>query len=240
MLKIYATDERLIVYDDNRKIWDSFPGVVIENNKPVDFISSEEEYNNDNRRIILPFRGGVINSYREAEWLLRKAIKRHNKLRHSCRIAVHPNSSEIELREMRCWYPYKWYYKKLPQLVYEPIAFLCGMNLESGVVLILRGCLIEQWIVKNKHIIWRNASLFMDFHNKDKIENYLDKQIEKLLNDSKHIDCSSPMFFTSFKGLPDLSHELLCKYQIKRMEYDVFCMNIITGLGSDNIPLIGC
>lgn len=242
MLKIYPTDERLIVYDDNRKIWDSFPGVVIENNKPVDFISSEEEYNNDNRRIILPFRGGVIASYRDAEWLLRKAIKRHKKLRPYCRLAVSPNSGGIELRAMQDWYR-KWYDKKLPQLVYEPIAFLYGMNLSNGTVLTQRSSMIELSIVRDKKIIeYYGCYWDYDCKHKDKVEiaNYIDAKIEKFLKDSKCLDNSLPIYFTSYKELTDLSHERFNKYQIKRIDYDCFCLSIINGLGSDNIPLIKC
>lgn len=242
MLKIYATDERLIVYDGNRKIWDSFPGVVIENNKPIDFISSEKEFYTDACKIMSPFKGGVIASYRDAEWLLRNAIKRHKKLRPSCRIAVSPNSAEIELRAMQDWYR-KWYDKKLPQLVYEPIAFLCGKNLSTGTVLTQRSSMIGLSIVRDKKIVenycsyWDNDCKYKD---KTEIASYIDAKIEKFLKDSKHLDRTLPIYFTSYKGLTDLYHERFSKYQIKRIDYDDFCMSIINGLGSDNVPIIGC
>lgn len=240
MLKIYATDERLIVYDDNRKIWDSFPGVVIKNNKTVDFIFSENEHHNDNRSIIRAFRGGVITRYRDAEWLLRKAIKLRKKLRPPCRIAVTPISTEIELRAMQDWY-WKWYDKKLPQLVWEPIAFLSGMNLSTGAVLTQRSSMIELSIVRDKKIVeyywgyWDNDCKYKD---KTEIASYIDTKIEKFLKDSKYLDCSAPIYFTSYKELTDLSHERFDKYLIKKLDYDVFCMSIINGLESDNVPLI--
>lgn len=230
MLKIYASDERLIVYDNNRKIWDTFPAVVVENGEPVDFISSEKELNNNNREIVRPFRQGIIISYKEAEWLLRKAIKGCKKLRPLCRIAISPHLTETELRAMQYWYR-KWYDKKLPQLVYEPIAFLSGMDLSDGIVLYQRDSWIITSVVQNKKII-DSTEYFGAEKNR-----HIDSIIEDFLNDCYSRGYSFPIYFTSYKGFTELTDNRFSKYHINRIDYEDFCTNIIEGLGSDNLPL---
>ncbi|MCH5220790.1 MAG: hypothetical protein J1F05_00450 [Muribaculaceae bacterium] len=240
MLKIYASDERLIVYDDNERIWDTFPGVVSENNRPVDFILSENELDNSSRRIVRPFKGGVISSYVDAEWLLRKAIRQSKKLRPLCRIAVNPGSGGIELRAMQDWY-HKWYNKQLPELVYEPIAFLKGLDLYEGVVLTQRASMIELSIVRENEIIEYKSSYFnLDCNCRDvnQENHYIEKIIKRIVNECNNLDCSLPIYFTSYKELYELSDNDFDQYQIKRIDYDNFCMNIINGLGSDSIPLV--
>lgn len=98
-------------------------------------------------------------------WMLNEIVKKRQTFirRHPCLVAVSPISSYSELLAMKTWYE-RWYDRKSPQLVLEPIAFLNGMGIDSGIVISVRKSMAEVSLVINNNL----CKYWWKYHNCNK------------------------------------------------------------------------
>lgn len=240
MLKMYLSDDRFLVYDDEKTIFDSFPGVIEDQDLYVGIVPTIEEYAGlleKGMNVITPFRGCVVSDYRATEWLLKYSIRNRTKIRPKCRIAVSPVSSEIELRALKTWY-HKWYDKKSPELVWEPIALCNSLSVSSCIIISLRFSMVEMTEIDDNKIIRYNFKYFghqgcitelrnvklTNVHKQSFVES-----IFTVINNNIPENYAYPIFFTSSLDL-EIINDVIPNRSINVLPYNEFCQHIIKGL----------
>lgn len=239
MFRFYITDERVIAFENNDKIFDSFPGVLLNaKEQPIRVIPTQEEYYviKEKNKVSAPFSGCTMCDCYTGSWLLNKIVKKRHSLikRQPCLVAVSPVSSYSELLAMKRWYE-RWYDRKFPQLIWEPIAFLNGMGIASGIVISVRNSMVEVSLVINNKI----SKYWWEYHDCNKaIERDVPQRrilgiYRKLISTIRDYigeDNKNPIFFTSYKNILTLNAEDTLKYKITVIKYDQFCLDVIKGL----------
>lgn len=243
---MYLTDERFLVYDDENMIFDSFPAIIVDQDQYVEIVPTLEEYEallEKRVNVIRPFRGCVVSDYYATEWLLKKSIRNRAKIHPKCKIAVSPVSGEIELSALKTWY-HKWYDKKSPELVWEPIALCNSLSISSCIIISLRFSMIEITEIYDNKIIRYN---FKDFGYQGYITelrnvnlNNIPKKsffesILTVISNNVPENYTYPIFFTSSLDL-EFINDVISNRLINILPYNEFCQHIINGLV--NSPII--
>lgn len=237
---MYLSDDKFLVYEDEKIIFDSFPGVIEDQGRYMEIVPTIEDYEllfGKGINVIRPFRGCVVSNYRATEWLLKNSIRNRAKIRAKCRIAVSPVSGEIELRALKTWY-HKWYDKKSPELVWEPIALCNSLAISSCIIISLRFSMIEVTEINANKIIRYNFKYFghqgcitelrnvklTNVHKQSFVES-----IFTVINNNVPENYAHPIFFTSSLDL-EIINDVIPNRSINVLPYNEFCQHIIKGL----------
>lgn len=236
MLRLYITDERVLIYYNNTEIFDSVPRIISLQGKYLRCITKEEDFCDLNKgeEIIRPFVGCVVADFYCANWYLNRAIKGYRRIlrRDECLIAVSPVSTETELRAMKDWY--KRWYTRVSQLKFEPICFLNGIERCDGIIISVRSSMVEITLVKENKI----KAYWWKYHYLSEgisFDNHLEpiSLYENILSVTENFKCEYeelPIYFTSYKSILNIKPNDILKFNINTINYDEFCHSIIRGL----------
>ena len=230
-------------------------------NRPFRILSNKDFFvTQKDSKYYSPFHGCVMSDCNIGSWFLNKIVR--NKFffnRDKCRIAISPVTGGSELLYIQNWYT-RWFDNKRPILIYEPVAFLKGVNRKTGIVISLRYSMVELTYVENGTITrywWKYHHQFRYKNNQKldsgkQLENQIDiaqiyNQIQLrlerekasivnvLISQIKQIICNSEyrgisIFFAAYKNYTLFTSEQCETFNINCLNYENFCETILRGL----------
>lgn len=183
MFLLYLTDERVIIKNNDKKIFDACPRILMRGDRPIRILENREAITiMKDVAIYSPFHGCVMSDPVRGSWFLNKIVKNKSFLkRDNCIIAISPVTAGAEYDYIQDWYR-RWFDNKQPALIYEPVALLLGLNIKTGIVISLRYSMVEFTYVKDGITVsywWKYHDQFTKRDNhKLQLSSVIEKQLD--------------------------------------------------------------
>lgn len=163
-LSVHLSDSTVTIYRHGKGIV-SWPFCCL-SKSPKD----EDSTHDSLCRPTYPYRGSVVADFEMCKNLMRSYIRQILPKLHfntSIHVAISPVAGITEYRAAKDLFSLRWV-----ALYYEPIAFLCGINKQDGIVISINMTMLEISIIQDSQIIryqWRYVSEEVKKHDWDSV-----------------------------------------------------------------------